>query len=95
METNIIFTVAQIIILAATAWFSLRRVNFQNSVDDSTAAKNYRELVVTLQAEVKELKEWKDNSHLEIEMSIEMGNAPIIKHWEWKPRADEKKDKIT
>lgn len=101
MENNnitIVLTVCNLIILAVTAWASFRRSAFQNTVDDSSAALNYRKIVVDLQTEVKdaktEVKEAKkevddlrrimEQSHLEVQMVIEVGGAPVIKHWKWR-----------
>jgi NhaP-type Na+/H+ and K+/H+ antiporter len=83
METTIIFTVLNISILIIGTWLSFRRTKFQNVLDDSTASVNYRKLVVELQAEVKELTNKLDASHLEVSMSIEYGKKPDIIDWKW------------
>lgn len=51
MESNVFFLLANLAILAATLWSTFRRNKFQNIVDDSTAAQNYRKMVIELQEE--------------------------------------------
>jgi hypothetical protein len=94
MDTNIIvtiiLTILQLSIVAYTALLSSRRIRPQNLVDDSTASSNYRKLVIDLQAEVreasakiKELQDVMENSHLEIQLVLEVGGEPRIKTWHW------------
>jgi len=91
MENNVFFLIANLIILGVTAWFSYRRTKFENIVDDSTAATNYRKLVIDLQTDVrearqenKEIKDMLANSHLDIGMRIQVGEKPEIISWNWK-----------
>jgi predicted negative regulator of RcsB-dependent stress response len=95
VDNTVIFTIINLVILGLSAWSSFRRNKAQNVVDDSQAAINYRNIVVALQAEVKEaraetkeVKDMLDNAHLEIKLEIQIGDAPVIKSWEWKKRID-------
>jgi len=100
-EVTIFLTIIQVFILALTAWFSLRRSRFQNVVDDSVAALNYRKMVIELQTEIQEtraqvdvMKEIMESSHLEIELIIEVGGEPIIKKWNWRKIEEPEKIKV-
>jgi len=86
---SIYFTIANLVILGFTAWFSFRRTKSQNILDDSTASVNYRKLVIDLQAEVKDLRTLLDRSHLEVSMSIKMGEQPTVTSWRWLRREDD------
>lgn len=92
MEINILVTLLNLVILLTTTWIANKRTKFQNVVDDSTAATNYHNLVINLQAEVKEaraeakeVKDMLENLHLNLTLSLEMGKEPIIKAWSWIP----------
>jgi len=86
---NIYFTAINLVILGLTAYVAFRRSKFQNVVDDSTASSNYRKLVIDLQAEVKDLRNLLDRSHLEVSMSIKMGEQPTVTSWRWLRREDD------
>jgi len=89
METNYFFLLAQVIMLVVGGYFTFRRVKSQNILDDSTASVNYRKLVIDLQAEVKDLQQLLDRSHLEVSMSIKMGEQPTVTSWRWLRREDD------
>lgn len=94
---SLIGGIAGAIAFLFTAWNQLRRVGPQNTLDDSIAADNFRKLAVEIRAETKkeidqyrseirELRDTIESSHLEVKLEIEMGNAPVIRGWEWKQR---------
>ena len=85
-------TVIEILTILNTiflAWVLIRRSNFQNTVDDSTASLNYRKLVIDLQAKVAEMESLLGRSHLEVSMSIKMGEQPTVTSWRWLRREDD------
>lgn len=84
METyEIIIGILTLVNTIALGFVAFRRSRFQNTVDDSAASINYRKLVIDLQAEVEGLKTLLDRSHLDVSMSIRMGEQPVITSWHW------------
>jgi hypothetical protein len=88
---EVIFGIITLINTIALARITFRRSSFQNAVDDSTATLNYRKLVVDLQAKVTEMEELLDRSHLEVSMSIKMGEQPTVTAWHWLSREEDTK----
>jgi len=96
MENSAIWTIVNLVILIFSTWVAFRRVKSQNMVDDSAVALNYRTLVINLQAEVKEskdeiktLKQMMENAHLEISLSVRVGEKPEITGYRWKTKIEE------
>ncbi len=67
----------------AIGYVAFRRSKFQNLLDDSTAAVNYQKAVTELQSKVDHMQMLLDHSHLDISMSIHMGEQPVITAWHW------------
>lgn len=61
----------------------LKRTRAQNSVDDANAATIYRKIVVDMQLKMDELEARLDHAHLDIGLSIQMGEKPEITSWKW------------
>jgi hypothetical protein len=66
-------------------------------VDDSQASKNFREIIISLQTEVKEVKEENihikellTRSHCNILLSIEIGKKPEVFDYQWATISEEK-----
>lgn len=89
MDSVTLFTALNLVMLIISTWLAFKRGSFQNTVDDSQAALNYKKLVIELQAEVKEMKDMLDNAHLEVKLEVQIGEAPIVKEWKWKKRIEE------
>jgi hypothetical protein len=75
----------------AIGFIAFKRSGFQNLVDDSTAANNYQKLVIELQAKVDHMQALLDHSHLDVSMSIHMGEQPVITAWRWLRREEDSK----
>jgi D-alanyl-lipoteichoic acid acyltransferase DltB (MBOAT superfamily) len=88
---EIVLGIITLINTVALGWVVFRRSNFQNSVDDSTASLNYRKLVIDLQAKVTEMEDLLGRSHLEVSMSIKMGEQPTVTAWHWLRREEDTK----
>ena len=90
METsNLIFLLAQTVMLIIGGYFAFRRMKSQGVVEDSTAANNYYKLVLQLQKKVAGLEDLLGRSHLEMTVEIEMGKSPIITSYKWLRREDD------
>jgi len=88
--SGIVFGVIQLIIAGVTVWFVSKRTPLQNITDDSTASVNFRNIVVSLQAVVKEqdtkineLEDKLNRAHLEVTLSIEIGKRPEVESYKW------------
>jgi len=95
METSAIYTLINLSILIVTGYISLRRAKFQNTVDDSTASRGFQETIINMQKEaraqekqIKDLNDRLNHAHLDIELSVQVGETPIIKSWKWVKRDD-------
>jgi len=87
--TEIVLGVFTLINTLALGYVAFKRGSFQNTVDDSTASINYRHLVIDLQKELAEVKTLVNKSHLEVSMSIRMGEQPQVVSWRWLRKEDD------
>ncbi len=88
---EIALAILGVINTVAIGYVAFRRSSFQNRVDDSTASSNYQKLVIELQAKVDHMQTLLDRSHLDISMSIRMGEQPVVTSWHWLRREDDTK----
>ncbi len=95
MDSNILVTIANLIILGATVFVSWKSARSKIVVDDSQASVNFQNIVIQLQAqakedrkEIKSLKEMMENANLEISLSIQVGEKPEVTYWKWATKVD-------
>jgi len=97
MESNILFTIVNLGILAFTAWLSFRRVPFQNTSDAAAAVQKFQEATVSIQAEMRKAREEMkmskeridylegvlERAHLTVTLGIEIGKRPEVLEYKW------------
>jgi hypothetical protein len=90
VNTDYLFTIINLIILGSTAYIAFVRSKSQGVVDDSQASKNFRDIILSLQMEVKEVRKENvqikgllERSHCNIMLGIEIGKKPEILDYEW------------
>lgn len=74
----------------ATGFILFKRSGAQNTSDDATASKSFREISVSLSAEIREQKKRIDEleamlekAHLEVTLGVEIGKKPEVLFYKW------------
>ena len=87
---EIIFSSFSVISMFISAYVLLKRSGAQNTSDDATASKSFREISVSLSAEIREQKKRIDEleamlekAHLEVTLGVEIGKKPEVLFYKW------------
>lgn len=90
MDAKIIFEAFATIAMVLSAYAVFKRSGAQNTSDDAGAAKSFREISVSLTAELREQKKRIDElesllekAHLEVTLGVEIGKKPEVLFYKW------------
>lgn len=90
MDAKVIFEAFATIAMVLSAYAVFKRSGAQNTSDDASASKSFRDISVSLTAELKEQKARIDEleamierAHLEVTLGVEVGKKPEVLYYKW------------